>query len=124
MHNKNNEKNRFNVLYEKNKGKFSIFDEEIRNECLKKKIDDVRMFTDPSELFDFIINEEDHNLVKYLIEEIQEILCIIKKILYMPPYPILFGRLSQRKPIYKPKVEIPPYMKDINELFYEGLGNI
>lgn len=79
MHNKNNEKNRFNALYEKNKGKFSIFDEEIRNECLKKKIDDVRMFTDPSELFDFIINEEDHNLVKYLIEEIQEILCIIKK---------------------------------------------
>lgn len=40
----------------------------------------------------------------------------MKSILYT--YPILFGRISLKKKNNTPK------LKSINELFYEGLGNI
>ena len=43
-------------------------------------------------------------------------------IIYTPPYPILFGRINISKK--NDKEEIYPYMKEINELFYEGLGNL
>ena len=41
-------------------------------------------------------------------------------IIYTPAFPILFGRISISK--FKQKEEVNPNMKEINELFYEGLG--
>lgn len=75
-------------------------------------------FENPDELFDFVIKDDE--LTKELFEEIREIMHIMKDILYTPPYSILFGRIN----IEKPKVEEVKYkfMKDINEIFYEGFG--
>lgn len=48
-----------------------------------------------------------------------KIIQIMKDIVYTPPYPILFGRISLTE--LKPKEKINRNQKEINELFYEGL---
>lgn len=72
------------------------------------------IFTSPNKLFDFIIKSKE--FTNLFIDEIKEICRIMMEILYTEPYPILFGRIFIHNP--KSKSEI----KDINELFYEGLG--
>ena len=43
----------------------------------------------------------------------------MKQILYTPPYPILFGRIS----IAKPKKKVESKQVPIDESFYDGFGN-
>lgn len=42
----------------------------------------------------------------------------MEKIIFTPPYPILFGRIN----IAMPKPKKNKNLKEINALFYEGLG--
>ena len=77
-----------------------------------ESIDDDFVISEPQVLFDFILKKE--NLKNIFLNEIHDILDIMKKILYTPPYDILFSRLFIEKQNYE--------ITDINDEFYEGLG--
>ena len=64
------------------------------------------------------LSNSDSNLKAILIKEIKNIIDIMNKILYTPPYPILFGHISISKP--KEKVELK--QRAIDESFYDGFG--
>ncbi|KAK8857492.1 hypothetical protein M9Y10_015897 [Tritrichomonas musculus] len=74
-------------------------------------------FDDEGELFDFIISNAD--IKSIFNNEIKKIIQIMKEIIYTPPYPVLFGRIYLSK---IQSIEESPNIKDINELFYEGLN--
>lgn len=88
----------------------------LKNEIQKDEI----IYNDLGGLFDYVISNI--LLKNAFVEEIQEIISLIEKILYTPPYSFLFGRIDIRKP--KPKVMeiLYPNAKEINEIFYEGFG--
>ena len=66
---------------------------------------------------------EDKSLIKQFKDEINDIINTIDKIIYTPPYSFLFGRVILEKS--KNKLQrTDKFKKDINELFYEGLGSI
>ncbi|KAK8840395.1 hypothetical protein M9Y10_030956 [Tritrichomonas musculus] len=75
------------------------------------------VFSDPSELFDFAVK----NNKSKLIETIKEIIHTIEKKIYKPPYSILFGRISIEKSSFKDKRVTSCCLRNINEMFYEGL---
>lgn len=77
----------------------------------KKMKNSNSIFKDLGELFDIIV--KDPNFLK----EMNEIIRMIYKILYKPPYSILFGRISIAKP--KP-IEDLKRPKDISQMFFEG----
>ncbi|KAK8847752.1 hypothetical protein M9Y10_018781 [Tritrichomonas musculus] len=82
---------------------------------------DRMIFKDPNKLFDFVM--EDKSLIKQFKDEINDIINTIDKIIYTPPYSFLFGRVILEKS--KNKLQrTDKFKKDINELFYEGLGSI
>ncbi|KAK8840589.1 hypothetical protein M9Y10_030800 [Tritrichomonas musculus] len=86
--------------------------------CIEKSSEEEKKFKDGNEIFEFIVSNEKYgNIFK---EEINKIIQVMNDIIYTPPYPILFGRISISK--RNQKVEQSPYKKEINELFYEGLG--
>lgn len=66
--------------------------------------------------FDIIIKDKD--LKESFIKEIDDVINIMQTIIYTPPYSILFGRMN----IEKSKSKFMSTLKDINELFYEGLA--
>ena len=77
------------------------------------------IFYDPGELFDFVFENDEYK--KEFIVEISKIIETMEKILYMPPYPILLGRLNANRQKIKQKQYVCyPYMKEVNEIFYEG----
>ncbi|KAK8872238.1 hypothetical protein M9Y10_008004 [Tritrichomonas musculus] len=79
----------------------------------------VRIFDDPDELFDFVVNE--NNLKHLFLKEIQEIIDLIHSILYdEKSYLILFGRISLEKKKKEVNRNSSP-LSDINENFYDGL---
>ncbi|KAK8896822.1 hypothetical protein M9Y10_014743 [Tritrichomonas musculus] len=85
---------------------------------IEKSSEEGKSFKDGNEIFEFIVSNEKYgNIFK---EEINKIIQVMNDIIYTPPYPILFGRISISK--RNQKVEQSPYKKEINELFYEGLG--
>lgn len=55
-----------------------------------------------------------------LLMKLKRLIDIMNIIIYTPPYQILFGRIVIGKPNQKQKLY--PNIKNINELFYEGLG--
>ncbi|KAK8838051.1 hypothetical protein M9Y10_036001 [Tritrichomonas musculus] len=71
---------------------------------------------DIGQLFDFIIGNNNFKII--FNDEIKKILDIMEKIIFTPPYPILFGRIN----IAMPKPKKNKNLKEINALFYEGLG--
>lgn len=75
------------------------------------------IFSDPSELFDFAVKNNKNKL----IETIKEIIHTIEEMIYKPPYSILFGRISIENPNLKDKRVTSCCLRNINELFYEGL---
>ena len=91
----------------------------IFNESEKNDSDD-RLYINPANLFDFAIKEE--KTKSFFIDEIHEIIDIMKSILYTPPYSILFGRISFEKPYPKSKETESALIKDINDSFYEGFN--
>lgn len=104
--NKNINESKYNKFQ---KNKLSKYSEHIQN----KEIE----FESPEELFDFVI---DNNKLKItIIDEIKEIIEIMKDILYTQPYSILFGRITIGK---KVKEEISFQARDINSQFYVGFG--
>ena len=74
------------------------------------------VFNDIDKLFEFIISNKD--IRNRFIDEIKNILELMKEIIYSPPYAILFGRINIEKE--RPKEKEYPYRKDINHIFYEG----
>lgn len=73
-------------------------------------------FNDPSKFFDNLINNEEKR--RKFIDDINEIIDIMKSILYTPPYSILFGRI-----IITPNIFVPTNnKKNINKDFYEGFN--
>ena len=76
------------------------------------------VFHNSDELFDYIISNSEYNNI--FIKEIQSIIEIMMEIIYTPPYSILFGRMSFKKPKLE-KNEYKKNLPNINELFYEGL---
>ena len=88
----------------------------------ESKSEGIILFTKADDLFDYVI--QDDNIKHIFINEIRSIIHSMETILYTPPYPILFGRINTVKPIYiNPNLPVfHPYMKDINEIFYEGFG--
>lgn len=103
------------LIYYKNNIKYVENEEESI-----EKDDKTKLFDDPGKLFDFFTSCK--NLENTLINEIQDIIETMHQIIYTKPYPILFGRIRIDKPKPKPKVVNYPYMKEINELFYEGFS--
>ena len=83
----------------------------------KKKM----IFNDPSELFDFVI--ENNEFKNEFIAEIKEIIEIMGSILYTPPYLILFGRINLAKNKSQKIVRNGIEPKQIDASFYEGFGN-
>ena len=79
------------------------------------------IFTDPGELFDFVIENE--KLLEKFINEIRNTISSMETILFMKPYPILFGRINMNNPKFKPEHQIKnPYIKNIDKDFYDGFG--
>ena len=71
---------------------------------------------EPVKLFEFIIKNEE--MKDIFISEIHGLIQMMKNILYKPPYNILFGRIS----IETMKKKLGG--QNINDSFYEGLGDI
>ena len=95
----------------------------INNECLYQNAIDkeIIIFEDFKQFFDFATQNKE--LIKSFISEIKNIIHIMEKILYTPPYIFLFGRLStEEKNQNKKEEENDLLMIDINALFYEGFG--
>ena len=61
-----------------------------------------------------MVSNEDFKLI--FIDKIEEIINIMKDIIYTPPYSILFGRIN----IEKPKECLNQNLHNINEFFYAG----
>lgn len=81
------------------------------------------MFNHPSDLFDFVI--ENVQFKKLFVQQIQEIIDEMNKILYEPPYLILFGRIKRAKSqVKKTEIKHQILSKDITQNFYEGFGEI
>ena len=116
-HLESNEKK--NEINEQNKN-----DQHIKN-CAPNKnehntLETVKEFKDPRVLFDFVFSGKntDSELKAILINEIKSIINIMNQILYTPPYPILFGRIS----IAKPKEKFKSKQIAIDQSFYDGFG--
>ncbi|KAK8841907.1 hypothetical protein M9Y10_026859 [Tritrichomonas musculus] len=74
------------------------------------------IFNDVGVLFDFIVSKED--MRNNFVIEIQLVIQVLIDVLFTPPYPILFGRLSIMK---KKHIDyFSPFLKNINDTFYEG----
>lgn len=71
----------------------------------------------PLKLFSLMIN--DSFLKNSFVDQIKDIIVTMEKILYSPPYCILFGRISIEH--FKIKKQINT-LKDVNNQFYEGLN--
>lgn len=66
---------------------------------------------------------EDKKLESKFLKEIRDICNSMETLIYMSPYPILFGRISIKIQKKVPKNEKKYiYRQNINELFYEGFG--
>lgn len=89
------------ILSENKKTEYNDNNEEIEHN------DSKTFFNDLSDLFEIIIKESN------FMDEMNRIIEMINKILYKPPYDILFGRISIAKP--KPN---PP--ENVNQNFYDG----
>lgn len=78
-----------------------------------------RVFSDTAELFDFVM--ENKKLESKFLEEIRDICNSMETLIYMSPYPILFGRISikiqkkvpknEKKYIYIDKISMNYSMK-------------
>lgn len=103
-----------NKNYAKKEEKFDDYKkDEFENDIID---DDKYIFNDPGKLFDFVI--ENKNIKSAFINEIRGLIQVMKKILFSPPYLILFGRINiERK---KPKTSINQSPNEINQIFYEG----
>lgn len=87
---------------------------------MKKIIQFVQIIFDPQKLSKIAM--KDDILKTYFIHEIKTILHTMEKIIYFRHYYILFGRFGiqeTKKRLIKP---FYPYMKEVNETFYEGFG--
>lgn len=127
--------NQANIILEKTKVKSSFPIEKIElnrnlekeliisnnqkdlNEINKRKM---LIFENPGEIFNYFI--KNIYLKNMLHDEIKDILKTMHSILYAPPYLILFGRIKLKK--NEPNELVNRKAKNINELFYEGLGII
>ena len=78
--------------------------------------DDIQIFNDPENLFDFVIDNK--NIMNAFFNEIADLIQIMKDVIYCPPYLILFGRIN----IEKKKTSVKP-PNDIKNSFYEGFDN-
>ena len=90
----------------------------VNDNINSREEEEIKVFKDGNEIFEFIVSSEKYKNI--FEEEINKIIQVMYDIIYTPPYPILFGRISISK--RNQKVEQSPYKKEINELFYEGLG--
>lgn len=108
--------------YAKNNNKIKKLKEtdeyyDLQSNFIKKHQNEI-IFDEPEKLFDFIISDSNTKQISEIktifIEEIKNIIDLMNKILYTPPYSILFGRISLEK--QKPK------KMEINNDFYEGFG--
>ena len=71
-------------------------------------------------LFEYVITS--NRIRELFIKNIRETIKLMTKILNTPPYAILFGQINVKKPKKIKKEKVYPYMKEINEIFYEGFG--
>lgn len=88
-----------------------IFENNEYDPVIKKLV-----FFDQSELFDIVV--KDKKLKEIFIDQIKEIINLMEKILFTPPYNILFGRINIAKLSENDKT----LAKDIDSYFYEGFG--
>ena len=88
-------------------------DRPIENNGYQNEINNLseRIFKDLGEMLDYIMNDSN------FLNEMSEIIEMVHKMLYKPPYDILFGRISiaERKPMDL------NHHKNISQAFYEGL---
>ena len=80
-----------------------------------------KLFFNPGDLFDFILKDDE--IKNIFLNAILDIIVSMENILYMPPYPILFGRINidKSKSVTMPAI-VYPNQKDINQEFYNGFG--
>lgn len=74
------------------------------------------MFDNPSDLFDFVFQKDEY--WASFIQQIREIIEEMYRVLYTPPYFILFGRIKIPKSLKKKSQNVNAI--DINQAFYEG----
>ena len=70
----------------------------------------------PSDLFDFVFQKDEY--WASFIQQIREIIEEMYRVLYTPPYFILFGRIKIPKSLKKKSQNVNAI--DINQAFYEG----
>ena len=87
--------------------------------------DQINDIKEPGNLFDKMIQHEETKIS--FIESLNDLIQTMNKVLHMPPYQILFGRIytdkydANRKRIEKEENNNCK-LKDINDLFYEGFA--
>ena len=69
------------------------------------------VFDDPVKLLEFVI--ENPEFLEIFKNEISNVIKLMEKIVYTPPYLILFGRINIEKPKQKT-------LEGVSNLFYEG----
>lgn len=95
---------------------------ENRQDNHQVQINDIK---EPGDLFDKMIQHEETKIS--FIESLNDLIQTMSKVLYKPPYQILFGRIytdkydANRKRIVKEENNNCK-LKDINDLFYEGFA--
>ena len=97
------------------KDNFSSIEQKKDNEISDQK---ELTFKEPDELIDFVIEKE--KIKQVFINEIKEIINIMKKLIYAPPYKILFGRIYIEKLKETKKNETNDQHENINDDFYDG----
>lgn len=115
------------ILEDMNKHIFSIPNENENNEKKCGHPDqNEKIFEEPGELFDFVIQKSildsisntESDFKTIFINEIKDIIRIMKDILYTLPYPILFGNIWPEK--HQKSIEKNDSRKEIDLNFYEG----
>lgn len=94
-------------------------EEEYHNDETEQSQNDDN-FKDPKDLFNFVVSNSEYK--DKFIDEIKSIVEDMIKILFSPPYAILFGRMKLRNEKRKSERNDNHIIENINHLFYEGLS--
>ena len=118
--------NEINSSLKKSNGKFINSDQVIAGMQIDNEniidVEDQTRINDPANVFDFAVKNKLNK--QEFIDEINEIVDIMRTILYTPPYPVLFGRLSiEKKKKERTQDNSKSSIPNINQTFHEAFNN-
>lgn len=103
---------------------FPLFCPIIQSDIFESIITNTELYVDnyqnAGELFDFLIS--DSNKILFFKNDICDTIKIMEKILYTPPYQILFGKFDLNKKIIKKNTN--DKRENVSNKFFEGFGDL